>query len=534
MTEGVESAGRPKILAVDDQPNNLVAIEAMLGDMNTQIVIARSGFEALRCLLESEFAVILLDVMMPEMDGYETARLIREREKSRQTPIIFLTAFGQTESNVFKGYSLGAVDFLFKPIVPEVLRSKVQFFVNWYRSNAALRGKTIELERLSRQNELILNSAADGLVGIALDGTVTFANPSACNMTGRGARSFVGKPAHEVLHPVMAGRITCDRDRCPVRAALFGRSNYELRDDTFWRADGTSFPAEYSVSPMKNEDGDVFGSVLTFRDVTERRAAGLAMENERLYREAQRASSAKDDFLATLSHELRTPMTSIIGWLDILAIPDLEESVRIEAMEAIRASSRHQAQLIEDMLDVSRIILGKFRLDLQPTNLPEVMREIVENLRPIAVQKGLNFDSDIQCDGVVVSGDSFRLRQAIWNLISNAIKFTDPGGRLSIESHCINSQVEIMVRDNGIGIEPEALPHIFDRLRQGEAGKKQGGLGIGLAIVYYIVQGHGGRVEAHSDGPGKGSTFRILLPAWRGETGQEQLSAGTQSASTPV
>src|SRR5687767_3225588 len=178
-----------KILAVDDQPNNLVAIEAMLGDMGSEIVIARSGFEALRCLLEQEFAVILLDVMMPEMDGYECARLIREREKSRQTPIIFLTAFGQTESNVFKGYSLGAVDFLFKPIVAEVLRSKVQFFVDSYRSNAALREKTQELERLSRQNELILNSAADGVVGVALDGTVTFANPSAIEISGRSARA---------------------------------------------------------------------------------------------------------------------------------------------------------------------------------------------------------------------------------------------------------------------------------------------------------------------------------------------------------
>jgi PAS domain S-box-containing protein len=502
-----------RILVVDDQPNNLLAVDAMLQDLGQEIIKAKSGFEALRRLLDDDYAVILLDVMMPEMDGYDTAKLIRERERSRHTPIIFLTAFNQNEANVFRGYSLGAVDFLFKPIIPEILRSKVKFFVELFGKNEELRRQTAEIMRLSRQNELILKSAGDGVLGISLSGTVGFVNPAAARMLGRNVDAMANKNVHDLLHPPKS----CDQESCRLFNALRGRMLREVLEDKFWGADGSTLPVEYSVKPMKDADGELLGAVLTFRDVTERRAAAMARENERLYKEARAANEAKDDFLATLSHELRTPMTAILGWIDLLGMGDLDEQVRKEAIETIRTAARHQSQLIEDMLDVSRIVLGKFRVDMQPCDVHDVIKEVVDTVLPAAKGKGLHFEAkNIECEGVQVLGDVMRLKQAIWNLVSNAVKFTDEQGSVEVGVRCDQKDVEISVRDSGIGIEPEALPHIFDRLQQGETGKRYGGLGLGLAIVHHIVEAHGGTIDVRSDGIGKGSLFQIKLPVFKG------------------
>ncbi|HEY0592784.1 MAG TPA: response regulator, partial [Thermoanaerobaculia bacterium] len=329
---------RVKVLLVDDQPANLVALEAMLAELPLECLRAESGTQALKRLLDHDVAVILLDVQMPGLDGFETAHLIRKREKSRHTPIIFVTAMSRNESNVFQGYSVGAVDYLFKPIVPEILKSKVQVFVELFRKNQKLERQTSELSRLSRQNELILNSAADGVIGVALDGSVTFVNPSASRMIGRTAARLVGVDLHAMLHPPGTEDLGA-RAACRLKTALCGDPTNELRDDTFYRFDLTPFPVEYIATPMLDDEEKHVGTVLTFRDVTERRAAAMAKENERRYREAEAANKAKDDFLATLSHELRTPMTAILGWNEVLALEDIDPETRKEAVEAIRASA---------------------------------------------------------------------------------------------------------------------------------------------------------------------------------------------------
>jgi CheY-like chemotaxis protein len=209
---------RVNILLVDDQPNNLIALEAMLADLDVNPVRAESGTEALRRLLDQDFAVILLDVQMPGLDGFETANLIRKREKSRHTPIIFVTALSRNESNVFQGYSVGAVDYLFKPIVPEILRSKVQVFVELFRKTRELKRQTAQLERLSRQNELILNSAADGVIGVDLEGLATAVNPAAARMIGDSVASIHSRPVHHLLHP----KGSCDPTACELSRALEG------------------------------------------------------------------------------------------------------------------------------------------------------------------------------------------------------------------------------------------------------------------------------------------------------------------------
>jgi PAS domain S-box-containing protein len=287
---------RVNILLVDDQPNNLLALESILAETGENLVTAQSGAQALRHLLHTDFAVVLLDVQMPDLDGFETANLIRQRDRSRDTPIIFLTALSRSESNVFRGYELGAVDYIFKPFHPDILRSKVNVFVELFRKREAFKWQAHELQRLSKQNELILKAAAEGVFGVGLEGATTFVNPAAARMIGRDARDISGQDIHSLVHPVFPGVATCDIDTCRLYAVVHGDPAYEEIEDTFFRADGTSFPVEFSASPMRDLGGELLGSVITFRDVTERRAAAHAAEAERRYREAEaqtRASCAR-------------------------------------------------------------------------------------------------------------------------------------------------------------------------------------------------------------------------------------------------
>lgn len=502
------------ILMVDDQPNNLIALEAMLGDMGENLVKADSGLQALRALLENDFAVVLLDVQMPEMDGFETARLIREREKSKDTPIIFLTAQGPNERNIFKGYSLGAVDYLFKPIVPEILRSKVGVFVELFRKTLELRKQARELARISRQNQLILNSAAEGVIGVDRNAVATFVNPAGARMLLREVHELVGRRVHDIIHPQPFASQWCTPEQCALANALGGDSKTEVDDGMFWRSDGSSFPTEFVGTPMLNEHGDHLGAVLTYRDVTERRAAAVAFENERLYREARAANRAKDDFLATLSHELRTPMTAILGWVRMLKMGGLDQESFDMAIESIERSTSVQAQLIEDILDVSRIVAGKLRLQMGPVDLADVVERAVNTVRHTADEKKIKLDISIDHDLPKTMGDAGRLQQVVWNLMSNAIKFTSEGGHIEIGLSRVDGNAEIRVSDTGRGIDAEFLPFVFDRFRQENSShtREHGGLGLGLAIVRHLIEAHGGEVRAESEGDGKGATFRATVP----------------------
>jgi PAS domain S-box-containing protein len=501
------------ILLVDDQPQNLLALDAILTDMGENLVQANSGKQALRALLDREFAVILLDVQMPELDGLETAKLIRARDKSRDTPIIFLTALSRSETSMFRGYELGAVDYIFKPFHPDVLRAKVGVFVELFRRRDAIKHQAQELARLVRQNELILNAAAEGIFGVNLTGVSTFVNPAAARMVGKKSEDITGRDIHAVLHPSFPGVTTCDIKRCVLFGALHGEG---IRDDsevTFFREDGTSFPVELRVSAMHDENGRTIGSVITFRDVTEKRAAALAAENERRYREAEAQNRAKDNFLATLSHELRTPMTSILGWVQFLRSGDYTQEELREALQMIETSARLQKRLIDDMLDVSRIVLGKFQVDLRPTRLSEVVQAAVNNARPDAAERGVRLTSEIEeSHDDVVYADGTRLQQVIGNVLSNAIKFTPSGRQVDLRLLRVDQYMQILVRDEGEGIDASFLPHVFERLRQADGAANRAGLGLGLAIARHIIDLHHGDITASSEGLGKGATFTVTLP----------------------
>jgi PAS domain S-box-containing protein len=503
---------RVNILLVDDQPNNLLALESILAESGENLVMAESGAAALRHLLQMDFAVVLLDVQMPDLDGFETANLIRSRDRSRDTPIIFLTALSRSETNVFRGYELGAVDYIFKPFDPVILRSKVNVFVELFRQREAFKRQANELSRLSKQNELILNAAAEGVFGVGLDGATTFVNPAAARMIGRRTEEVAGNDIHSLVHPVFPGVLTCDIEQCKFNGVLHGDPAYDEIEETFFRPEGTSFPVEFCASPMRDERGELLGSVITFRDVTEKRAAALAAEAERRYREAEAQNRAKDNFLATLSHELRTPMTSILGWVQFLRSGHFDEQELAEALGTIESSARLQARLIDDMLDVSRMILGKFQVDLEPTRISDIVEAALTTARPMAAENDVQLTWEIDDRNAMVEADPNRIQQVIHNLLSNAIKFTPAGKHVDLRLERTDGKLRIRVKDEGEGIDPAFLPHVFERLRQAEGSNKRSGLGLGLAIARHIVELHHGDITAESEGLGRGAEFTVTLP----------------------
>jgi hypothetical protein len=298
----------------------------------------------------------------------------------------------------------------------------------------------------------------------------------------------------------------------PARLASAARSDSPVFSvDSYQAADGTRV-ADASVTAVKDSDGRVEFFIVQASDITERRRA--EEERERLLREAQEANRLKDEFLATLSHELRTPLTPILGWSRLLVTGQLDGAQAQSALETIERNAVTQAQLVEDVLDVSRIVTGKLRLDVRPVDLASVIRAALDSVSFAAGAKDVRLQPVLDTGAGGVMGDPGRLQQVVWNLLSNAIKFTPKGGRVRVLLRRADSHVEIEVSDTGGGISAEVLPHVFERFRQADQSttRRHGGLGLGLAIVRQLVEAHGGGVEAESAGEGLGATFKVRLP----------------------
>ena len=291
-----------------------------------------------------------------------------------------------------------------------------------------------------------------------------------------------------------------------------------LRNRNYTR-DGSVLFCEWYNSVLRDDRGKLVSVLSLVLDVTarekseEERAASLVRERD-ARRHAEEADRLKDEFLATLSHELRTPLTSILGWASMIRNGEVEGANAMRALETIERNARAQARLIDDLLDVSRIITGNLRLDLNPLNLTPIIEGAVDALRPTADVKDIQLRREFISNECLVKGDPNRLRQVIWNLLSNAIKFTPRGGSVNISLYCVESTARLTVSDTGEGISEAFLPYVFDRFRQAEASisRRQGGLGLGLAVVRHLVELHGGRIEAESEGLEKGSTFTVDLP----------------------
>jgi PAS domain S-box-containing protein len=351
----------------------------------------------------------------------------------------------------------------------------------------------------------IVDSSDDAIVSKDLNGVVTSWNPAAQRMFGYTADDIVGKSIRLIIPQDRQG----EEDEVLRRIRL--GEPVEHFETLRQHKNGTLVPISLSVSPIRDHHGKVIGVSKIARDITERKQAEA--EAERAYEQLQMANRLKDEFLATLSHELRTPLNAVLGYARMLRSGAVREDRVRQALEVMERNATSLTQIVEDVLDVSRIISGKVRLNVQPVDLPTVLNSSVETVQHAADAKHIKLQCTIDPVGPV-SGDPDRLQQVAWNLLSNAVKFTPRDGRIQVRLERVNSQVEIVMSDTGIGIPPEFLPHIFERFSQAESGttRRHGGLGLGLAIARHIVEMHGGTIHAASDGEGKGSTFRVKLP----------------------
>ena len=421
------------ILLVDDEPRNLDVLESILGASEYRLVRAQTADEALMALLGGEFAAIVLDIRMPVISGIELAQLIKQRRRTRDIPILFLTAHLSDEGDVLRGYDVGAVDYLTKPVNPDILRSKIAVFADLFSKTRALAAanQALEKEVLERQR------------------------------------------AEEALR----------------------QANEEL---------------EVRVQE---------------RTADERAARA----------EAERASRLKDDFLATVSHELRTPLNAILGWAQILTQGrNTRPEAAAQGLAAILRNARAQAHLIEDLLDMSRIVSGKIRLDLRTLGLAEIVDSAVGTITPAAQTKGVELEHAVADGAPSVRGDSERLQQILLNLLNNAVKFTPEGGRVRVSVTASDGWAEVVISDTGQGIVPQFMPYVFDPFRQADPSptRRHGGLGLGLAVVQHLVELHGGTVRAESPGEGLGSTFSVRIPLVGDDLTAEPPSSYQDSAAS--
>jgi PAS domain S-box-containing protein len=362
-------------------------------------------------------------------------------------------------------------------------------------------------------NRGILVSSPDCIKALDLEGRLMMMNTTClCLMEADDFTPFLGREWSELWPPESRPLVR----QAMAEACAGGTSHFQAFRPT---ATGTPKWWDVIVAPVRDADGRVARLVATSRDITERKAIDAERERllakERHSREiAEAATRAKDEFLATVSHELRTPLNAMLGWARLLSSGKLDDETKSRGLKAIEQNARAQAQLIEDLLDVSRIISGKFRLDSQPIHLAQPIEAAIESVRPSAEAKGVGLQVTLDPDADLVSGDAGRLQQVVWNLLSNAVKFTPRQGRVQVRLTRVNSNVEIAVTDTGQGIAPEALPRVFDRFWQadGSSTRPHNGLGLGLAIVRHITELHGGSVAADSPGLGQGATFIVRLP----------------------
>jgi PAS domain S-box-containing protein len=359
----------------------------------------------------------------------------------------------------------------------------------------------------------IVESSDDAILAINLDGVITSWNRGAERLYSYTAQETIGRSITTLIPPERSGEEESILER------LRRGERIENFETVRRRKDGSAVDVSLTVSPIKNDRGEVVGASKIARDITERKRAEdtvrAALEQEVAARtEAELANRLKDEFLATVSHELRSPLNSILGWTKMLSDKRLDEKKSARALEVIYRSAHAQNQLIGDLLDVSRIITGKSRLEMRVVELPPIIEAAMDIVRPAADAKQIRLVSSLDPAAGPVSGDADRLQQIVWNLLSNSIKFTPAGGEITIHLEREGAHVRLTVSDTGEGIEPEFLPFVFDRFRQfeGRPARIHGGLGLGLAIVRHLVELHGGTVNAASGGRGQGATFIVTLP----------------------
>jgi signal transduction histidine kinase/DNA-binding response OmpR family regulator len=555
----MKKAEQVNILIVDDVPEKALAIESILADLGQNIIKASSGRDALRCLLKDDFAVILLDVNMPEMNGFETAALIRERKRLEHTPIIFVTAFND-DTHVAKGYSLGAVDYISAPIDPDVLRTKVGVFVDLYQKTEMIRQQAAHRIQLAREQAArqaaekamrrsALLAEASRLLSRSLDFDTILAT------LREAVRPALCDACQFVLHDpnggywFAPGKSETPEGADPTRSshariAAVSPSLAQAVSESL--ASGHAEPIELSslagapefdgkqkwsrliVVPLNARDVRL-GAMICGLTGNHRQfepsdvglienlasRAATALENARLYQTIRDGERRKDEFLAMLGHELRNPLGAITNAGELTKLLNPGDKEFADALDVIRQQASLMKRLVDDLLDVSRITSGRIELKKSSVRVSEILNRMAESTAALFASRGQRLHLTVPDQEIVFAADPFRLEQILTNLLVNSAKYTDPGGEIWLAAERKGSEVLFRVRDTGVGIGPDLLPNVFDLFAQANRSlhRAEGGLGIGLTIVRGLAELHGGRVWVTSAGLGRGAEFVVALPA---------------------
>lgn len=548
------------ILIVDDLRDKRLALATILEPLAETIVEASSGREALRKLLDQDFAVILLDVNMPEMDGFETAALIREHRRCARTPIIFITAFAD-EMLAAQGYSLGAVDYILSPVVPQILRTKVAVFVDLFRKTEQIRRHAEQRVALVReQTAREAAEEAKRASAFLAEASAVLASSLETSAIQSGLLDvvvpFLGDAAFLTLVDERGRRqsllvwldndrkVSIDSTRAPFpfppaiqdtlhRVLKSGNAELLSQIESWPAPESLSVPSykltTAALLPLRarNRVLGVLGvargpcpypyvptELKLANELAERTA--IAIDHALLYRDVQEADRRKAEFLAVLSHELRNPLAPIRNALQILRLVDSDDAYFCEARAILERQVGQLSGLVDDLLNVFRVNHHKIVLHRERLDLAALVRDIVEDHRQDLEVDGRRLTLEVPSAPIWVSADRTRLAQVVSNLLQNAGKFTNPGDAITVRA-ALNAdagQAHVWVRDTGIGISDKLLPHVFDTFAQADQGmdRSRGGLGLGLALVKGLVELHGGQASAASDGPGRGAEVSFCLP----------------------
>ena len=552
-------ADRTDILVVDDLPEKLLVFETVLADLKQNIVFARSGSDALRQILRRDFAVILLDVNMPDMDGFETAALIRRYKRAAHTPIIFITSYAD-EMQTAKGYSLGAVDYIPSPVVPEVLRSKVRVFVELHilqrriarqadeRVALAASEAALRLAEESTKRSSLLAGLSHALSGVLdpRDGMHALLAHVAPALAPNATVALVDDRGVVTHAATRTSLFEDDAESVELPPSALPSAHFALLRQALEQPAGAAEPSPSYVDgalqmlPLVHGDrflgalwidGELTPMSAALLDEVAARAAiafataglyhALQLEiAERRQAESRLEESArrKDEFLAMLAHELRNPLAPIRNAVELIRLAAPTETTVRWAADVTDRQVRQLTRLVDELLDVARISQGKVVLQTQCLDLVTLVTQSLDAQRDALSRRHQTLTLSLPDKPVNLNGDATRLAQVVNNLLSNAIKYTPEGGAIAVKvahEDVHGGEFALLeVRDNGIGIDAELLPHVFELFEQGKRAldRTQGGLGVGLTLVQRLVQLHGGDVVASSAGPGQGSQFRVLLP----------------------
>ena len=494
------------ILHVDDDEANRYAVTRSLVKAGFEVTEAVDGTSALRKAVEGP-DLIILDIRLPDIDGFEVCRRIKRDPATADIPVLHLSASFISGEAKAHGLDGGADGYLVRPVEPVELVATVKALLRNKAAEDALRASEEHLRLTVELNPQVPWTAGP-------DGNVLTISRRWLDLTGLTYEQALGGGWTRAGDPSDLSRVA-DAWQHSVRTGEPYDVEHRVR-----LAGGAYRWMRSRAVPHRDGGGRVVRWYGTTEDIDDQKRLGernaQLLESERAARaDAERAGRMKDEFLATLSHELRTPLNAILGWATIIRGSGNDPDDVTQGIEVIERNARAQSQIIEDLLDMSRIISGKVRLDVQRVDLAAIVTAAVATARPTAEAKGVQLAAVIDpLHGVAINGDASRLQQVLWNLLSNAVKFTPKGGRVQVMLARVNSHLEISIIDTGEGIGTEFLPYVFDRFRQADASttRRHGGLGLGLSIVKQLVELHGGSIRAQSGGSGLGTSFVVVLP----------------------